>query len=167
MTHQTHKSNQIVKAALISALIVIGGGASLAGASPDRDRGYGGYDRGGHRHTELCRHDYWQTAGWLKIDGYSTRIRSDHPMLRQIVRAFRDAGYHAWISNGCVQVDYGRYRPHVRWRQDRYRARFDWDNSYGELSISLRRAHSYRKAHRAKRRFGHGARRAIGWGYCD
>ncbi len=160
----TCQSNQIVKVALIGALIVIGGGGAFADAGPNRERGY---DRSEHRHTESCRHDYWQTAGWLRIDGYSTRIRSDRPMLHQIVRAFRDAGYHAWISNGCVQVDYGRYRPHVRWRQDRYRARFDWDNFYGELSISLRRAHSYRKPHRAKHRFGHGAWRAIGGGYCD
>ena len=153
----TRKSNPIVKAALISALIVIGGASSIASAS----------DRGHHRHTASCVHNESRYAGRITIDGYSTRIRSDRPMLRQIARAFRKAGYDAWVSNGCVQVDYGHYRPNVRWSQDGHRARFNWDDYYGELSISLRRSYSYNTHPRGRRKGVRVARRSIGWGYCD
>ncbi len=158
----TRQSNQIVKAALISALIVIGGTSSIASASSDR-----GYDRSRHRHTASCDHNESRYAGRITIDGYSTRIRSDRPMLRQIARAFRKAGYDAWVSNGCLRVDYGHYRPHVRWGQGRYRARFDWDDYYGELSISLRRSHGYNAYPHGRGKGIHGVRRAIGWGYYD
>ncbi len=158
-TTMTRQSNQIVKAALISALIVIGGASSIASAS----------DRGHHRHTASCGHDESRYAGRITVDGYSTRIRSDRPMLRQIARAFRKAGYDAWVSNGCVRVDYGYHRPHVRWSQDGYRARFTWDDRHGELGISLRKSYVYNTHPHGRRKGVRIARRTLGWGwgYCD
>lgn len=160
------QANQLVKAALMSALIVIGGVSSAASAGGDRgDRGGRG---GGHRHNDTCGHHYSpEYAGRISIDGYSTSIRSDRPMLRQIASAFRNAGYKARIRNGRILVDYGYCKPMVRWSTDRYTARFRWDHSYGELSISLNRYYSYSNRHQGRRRPIRVARRSIGWGYCD
>ena len=159
----SRQASQIVKAALFSALIVIGGASSIASAGGERGGG-----RGHHRHNDSCGHSYQpEYAGRIVIDGYSTSIRSDRPMNRQIVKAFRHAGYNARIRDGRILIEYGYCEPIVRWSRDRYNARFRWDRHYGELSISLNRYYSYNRHHRPRRRPVRVSRRSIGWGYCD
>lgn len=153
--------NQLVKATLI-AVFVIGGISSAASAGGNR----GGH--GHHRHSSTCGcQQAPQYAGKITIDGYSTSIRSDRPMQRQIAGAFRKAGYGARVNNGRVVVDYGYCQPTVRWSTDRYRARFRWDHSYGELSISLSQYSRNNDWRRNRRRPVRGVRRSIGWGYCN
>lgn len=152
------QANQIIKAAILSAFIVIGGASSAATA---------GRDRGHHRHTDSCGCISPEYAGSISIDGYKTRIRSDRPMLRQIAGAFRKAGYRVRVVDGRVRVDYGYCRPSVRWYTDRYKARMNWDYDYHELSISLRRYDSHYDRRRGHRNGVRIARRTIGWGYCD
>jgi len=132
----TPRSHHLTKRTILAALIALTAGASIAtaGSSYDRHRGPGG----GHLHSSICGcPSYVEYAGSITIDGRTTRIRTDRSMLPQIARAFEDAGYHAWVSGGRLQVDYGRHRPRVQWRRDRYTAGFDWNR--GRLSVSLRR----------------------------
>ena len=152
----TRQSNQILKAALISALIAIGGMTSAASAGGHRN----------HRHSATCGCQSPEYAGKISIDGCSTSIRSDRPMNRQIVNAFRKAGYIATICGGRVVVEYVYDQPYVRWSTDRYRARFSWDHSYGELTVSLNRYFRQNKRQRNRRRPIRVARRSI-WGFCD
>lgn len=132
----TPRSHHLTKRTLLAALITLAAGASIAtaGGSYDRHRGPGG----GHLHSSTCGcPSYVEYAGSITIDGRTTRIRTDRSMLSQMARAFENAGYHAWVSGGRLQVDYGRHRPRVQWRRDRYTAGFDWNR--GRLSVSLRR----------------------------
>lgn len=152
---------QLIKASFVVAILAIGGISSIANA---------GGNQGGrhHRHTETCGHSYSvQYAGKIFIDGYSTRIRSDRPMLRQVARAFRNAGYDACVKNGRIIIDYGFSQPTVRWSTDRYKARFKWDHHDGELSITLSRYTRYDRGRRNRRNPARVARRSIGWGYCE
>ncbi|MDF1808388.1 MAG: hypothetical protein P1U42_01700 [Phycisphaerales bacterium] len=155
----TRQSFQFIKVALFSSLIAIGAVSTTAAAGDGLQR---------HRHTSSCNHSYEPDyAGKITIDGYTSRIRADRPMLRQIATAFRKAGYRAWIDGNQVEVDYGYCKPSVRWSTDLYRANFNW--SYGDLCISLRkhRKYSYRGQSRRQHRPIRVARRSIGWGYCD
>jgi hypothetical protein len=152
------QQNLTIKAALLSAFIVIGGASSVAMA---------GGDRGHHRHSDTCGCYTPQYAGSISIDGCTTRIRSDRPMYNQIAKAFRNAGYRVRVIGRRVQVDYGYCRPNVRWYTDRYKARIHWDYSYHELSVSLRKYDSYGDRRRGYRGGVRIARRTIGRGYCD
>ena len=162
-----HRSHHLTKRTLIAALITLSAGVTIAGAGDrhDRHRGPGG----GHLHSSTCGcPSYIEYAGSITIDGHTTRIRTDRSMLPQIARAFEDAGYHAWVSRGRLQVDYGRCRPSVQWRRDRYTAGFDWDR--GRLSVSLRR---YRAPSIRNRQYDHNRRparriirRTTRWGTC-
>ena len=163
----TPRSHHLTKRTIFASLIALTAGASIAtaGSSYDRHRGPGG----GHLHSSTCGcPSHIQYAGSITIDGCTTRIRTDRPMLSQIARAFKDAGYHAWISRGCLHVDYGRCRPRVQWRRERYTAGFDWDR--GRLSVSLRR---YRAPSIRNRHYDHNRRevrriirRTSRWGTC-
>ncbi len=148
--------SQLVKVSIVGALLMLGAGTSNALAGPNR---------GHHRHTNSCGCVTPEYAGRLVIDGCTTRIRSDRPMLGQIVKAFRSAGYDAWIHDGCVRVDYGCDRPSVRWYRDRYSARLNWD--YGELGISLRTYRPSQSWNRVKRVPIRSARRSVRRSYCD
>jgi len=156
-TQQTQRNRPRSKfsLALIGAVLLIGGLVPSAAA--------GGREH--HRHHSTCGCQAPEYAGKINIDGYSTRIRSDRPINRQISQAFRDAGYRSWISDGRVRVDYGCYRPNVRWSRDRHAASFNW--SYGELGISVRRY--YQPSRRNRGRYGprRVARRTFGRIYCD
>ncbi len=153
--------NQLVKATLIT-VFVIGGLSSAASAA----RNNGGH--GNHRHSSTCGCQIApQYAGKITIDGYTSSIRSDRPMQRQIAGAFRKAGYDARVSNGRVVVDYSYCQPVVRWSTDRYRARFRWNYSYGELSITLDKNARSRDWRPNRRRPVSVSRRSIGWGYCN
>ncbi len=163
----TPRSNQLNKRTILAAVIALAAGASIAaaGSSYDRHRG----PVGGHLHSSTCGcPSYIQFAGSITIDGRTTRIRTDRSMISQMARAFENAGYHAWVSGGRLQVDYGRHRPRVQWRRDRYTAGFDWNR--GRLSVSLRR---YRAPSIRNRHYDHNrrpARRIIRrpsrWGTC-
>ena len=124
----TRQQNHFVKAATITAILVLGGMSSIASAGHDR-----GYERRGRYH-HVYESEY---AGKITIDGYSTWIRSDRAMLRQIAGAFRRAGYRVRVIDGRVRVDYGYCRPTVQWSTRGYKARMHWDYEYDELSISL------------------------------
>jgi len=150
----TRPKNQFVRAFLISALVVIGAGTTLASAD-------GGYGHG--RHSDRHRYERSIYAGKIVIDGYATRIRTDRPMLRQIARAFRRAGYSARIEYGQVRIDFGYCRPGVQWSTDRYRARLNWDHDYDSLSISLNRYGEYQRGHRHARYPVRVARRSLRW----
>lgn len=130
--------------ALISVL-AIGVGAGLANAAGP----YHGHDRG-HRHTSTCGCEVKPIAGYLTIDGCRTKIFAGRGMNAQIVRAFRKAGFRAWIERNCVRVDYGYCKPDVRWRTDDYAAQLRW--AWGDLHVSLRKVyrHPYHPA-RVKR----------------
>ena len=167
MNRQKSHMNQITKAALVSLFIVIAGVSSTASAESDRDGYRRGGHRSGHRYNDSHRYGHHpEYAGRITIDGYSTSIRSDRPMNRQIVRAFRIRGYDARIHDGRIVIDYGYCQPTVQWSTDRYKARFDWDASYNELTISLKRYHRHSSVNRRRRPI-RAARRSVGWGYCD
>ena len=158
MTNQpqyTH-SRRSLSLALITAMMILGALApnALAGGS-----------RSHHRHYAGCGHSVPEYAGRIYIDGTWTSIRSDRAILPQLVRAFRYAGYSAWIADGCMQVDYGYRRPNVRWSRDRYSAWFDWD--YGQLSISVHRIYPKARHHRRYPPIRRVAKRSFGWGYHD
>ena len=127
----TRKQKQLGRLALISMLIAMGTGVGMAQASDGHH---------GHRHYDGCGCQVERNAGFITIDGHKSRVTSGRGMNAQIVRAFRKAGYRAWISDGCVRVDYGYCRPIVRWQTDGYAARLSW--GWDELSISLRRSSS-------------------------
>lgn len=152
------QQNQVIKAVLIAAVVMIGGASSVAAA---------GGDRGHHRHSDTCGCYSPKYAGKISIDGYTTRIRSDRPMNRQIAGAFRKAGYRVRVIDGRVRVDYGYCRPSVRWYTDRYKARMNWDHRYNELTISLNKYYANRDRTRGHRNRIRVSRRSIGWGYCD
>ncbi|MBL4697917.1 MAG: hypothetical protein JKX70_03695 [Phycisphaerales bacterium] len=167
MNRQKNHLNQITKAALISMLIVIAGVSSTASAGSDRDGYRRGEHRSGHRYNDSYRYGHRpEYAGRITIDGYSTSIRSDRPMNRQIVRAFRNRGYDARIHDGRIVIDYGYCQPTVRWSTDRYKARFHWDSSYNELTISLKRYSRHSSVHRRRSPNGVG-RRSIWRGHHD
>jgi hypothetical protein len=91
MRQQTQQSQRIhsrstISLAVLGAILLIGGFAPSAAA--------GGRDH----YREHRSHGGWYSpeyAGKISIDGYSTRIRSDRPINRQIAQAFRDAGYRS------------------------------------------------------------------------
>lgn len=136
----SRQSNAKLKASIICGIIALGAVSSIATAG---DRGHRNHDRdrGAHRHNAACGCVQVTYAGRITIDGRSTMIRSDRPMYDQIVCAFEQAGYHAWISDGCIRVDTSRCRPRVSWARDSYNARFSWDR--GRLGISLSRPDVY------------------------
>jgi len=117
------------RALAIIALLTMGVGAGFAQAA--------GPNRGhhGHRHSATCGCDI-RIAGYLTIDGCRTKITAGRGMNAQIARAFRKAGYRAWIEGNCVRVDYGYCKPSVRWSTDDYAAQLRW--SWGDLHVSLR-----------------------------
>lgn len=155
----THRKARLIGIAFISSLIALGSATSSASASGDYSR-HGQNSSHRHRHSS----DY---AGKITIDGYTTVIRTNRPMLRQIAHAFRDAGYRAWVSDGRVEVDFGYCRPSVYWKQGRYRAHFNWYDD--DLSISLRRIrqYGYRESSHQRHHPIRVARRSIGWAYSD
>ncbi|GEM_PF-3459466 len=118
------------RAALGTALLVgiIAAPAAAAHAVP---RG-GGQCHHAHRSCDWRGHDY---AGTIVINGCRTVIRGDHNPRREIIRAFRRSGYHAYVRHGKVFVEYNCRRPHVRWFAEGYRTSIRWDR--GCLSISL------------------------------
>lgn len=133
--------NRKLKFAILSGIIALGAVSSVATAGGDRGYRGGDRDRGHHRHSATCGCQQVTYAGRITIDGRSTMIRSDRPMYDQIVCAFERAGYHAWISDGCIRVDTSRCRPRVSWARDSHNARFNWDR--GRLGISLSRPDVY------------------------
>lgn len=161
MTHQPHQPRQItsrrtLSLALIGIFLLLGGLAPTALARGGRNH---------HRHYDGCGHCAPEYAGRILIDGTWTSIRSDRAILPQLVRAFRYAGYSAWIADGCLQVDYGYCRPQVRWSRDRYSARIRWE--YDGLSISVRRFYQRARHGRRYPPVRRVAKRSFGWGYCD
>lgn len=128
------------RALALIALLTIGAGASIVNAAGPYRGHYG------HRQVNAYRCDA-RIAGYLTIDGCRTTISSGRGLNAQVVRAFRKAGYRAWIEGGCVRVDYGHCKPCVRWRTEDYAAQLRW--SWGDLHVSLREVHRY--AHRPLR----------------
>lgn len=128
------KSRGFAKQAGLVALVLGGVLVSPAAASERGHAGHGG--RGGvhvgHGSCDWRGHLY---AGTIQIDGCRTTIRGDCDIRAEIVRAFRAAGYHAYIQKGSVVVQFDRRRPVVRWYSEGYRTNIYWDR--GCLSISL------------------------------
>jgi hypothetical protein len=152
--------SQIIKAAMLSAAIVLTAATSLATAGGGRSGPDGGYGGSGYRDSGYREYGY---AGKISIDGYTTRINTGRPVLRQIANAFRRAGYNAWIENGCVQVRAGDHRPSVRWYRGSYTTRINWD--HGLLSISAQRSHQRYRPRAGHDRPRHRPRRSRGWGW--
>ena len=158
----TRKANSIFRAIFIGSLVMFGGLTPIANAA-----GGGWGDQTRHRHSDTCGCERPTYAGKISIDGCSTRIRSDRSIPHQVARAFRQAGYQAWVDAGLVRVDYGRCRPSVRWYRDGYSARLSWD--CGELAVSIRRQYrgAIRGHHRGHRPVRRSPKRVIRWGICD
>lgn len=150
-------TRKTTRAMTLIALLSIGAGAGIANASG----GNRGHDHG-HRHSATCGCEVQAIAGYLTIDGRTTTITSDRGRNAQIVRAFRKAGYDAWIHDGCVRVDYGYCKPSVRWRTDDYAAALRWSCGTLRVSLSEIRRYEYRPV-RVQRSFRYGYRGRI----CD
>lgn len=138
----TRKQNQLGR---ISAIAVILGSGLGAGVAQGSESGHSGWRSGDHRihggshvhrHDDRCGCEVSQTAGFITINGCRTRIVSGRGMLAQVTRAFRDAGYRAWIQDNCVHVDYGCSKPSVRWQADGYSVSIKW--GWDTLGFSLR-----------------------------
>ncbi|MEX0876066.1 MAG: hypothetical protein WD114_01285 [Phycisphaerales bacterium] len=129
-------TNRFFLRSLIVASLTLAGTSGIASAAgPDRHHG------AHHRHHAGCGCEIARYAGSISIDGRTTSIRADRPMLRQIADAFTCAGYRARIIGGRVQVDYGYHRPLVRWRADGYSARMSWGRGVLRLDLHKQRAH--------------------------
>ena len=119
----------------------------------------------GHRHTSACSQTCgYSVAGYITIDGRRTQIKAGQGMLAQIARAFRKQGYRAWIHDGCLRVDYGCYRPDVRWKAGDYSTRISW--GWDEMTLSLRRAYKVSSYNYPQRRYRPIRRSYRNW-YCD
>ena len=94
-------------ARLLCALIATAALSTPALAErPGRDRGVQ-IQHTSHRHTPK--------AGTIRI-GRDRFVIDSRRVDRQIARAFRKAGYRAWIEDGKVYARYGwDCRPNVRW----------------------------------------------------
>jgi len=149
--------SQFIKAAILSAVVALTAATSLATAGGGRSGGYGG---AGYRDSGNREYGY---AGKILIDGYTTRINTGRPVLRQIANAFRRAGYDAWIENGSIQVRAGDHRPSVRWYRGSYTTRINRD--HGFLSISAQRSHQRYRPRAGHNRPRHRPRRSRGWGW--
>ena len=134
----TQEKNRIGRSGLFLCVAALGLTAGMAQAA-DRTHRHGG---SGHQHTASCDCIGVQTAGYLTINGCKTRIIAGRTMNAQIANAFREAGYRAWVRNGCVHIDYECERPRVRWSTDDYRASLKW--GWDQLSIQLSPAPRYR-----------------------
>lgn len=153
----TRKSTFIGRIGLVSVLAMLAASTTLAQAG---DRHRGGYGNG-HRHSSTCGCTDYASAGRITIDGHSTSISSGRGMHAQIVRAFRQAGYKAWIQDGCVRVDYGYCKPSVRWHAGEYSIQIRW--GWDDLRLSTRPA--YERRHQP-RRVVRPVRRSVGYGIC-
>lgn len=124
-------------ARLVCALI-----ASTALTSPALADG----PRRGHtpQYKQHDRGHQGRPAGVLRINGERFRI-DDLRSKRQIVRAFRDAGYHAWVDEGKVYAQYNwRHRPRVSWRSMKLDARVRHIDGCVVIKLYERRAAKYR-----------------------
>ncbi len=84
---------------------------------------------------QLDRSCHAPNAGVLRINGERFRI-GDRRSNRQIVRAFRDAGYRAKIENGKVVARFTWCdRPNVSWRSGEQSARIRYFN--GRVVVKL------------------------------
>jgi hypothetical protein len=132
----TRKQNQTGRLGALALVLTLGLGAGMAhGADGWRHGSRGGHSVG-HQHNDRCGCEVARTAGYITINGCQTKISSDRGMLAQITRAFRNAGYNAWIQDNCVHVDYGCDKPSVRWHADSYSVRVKW--GWDSLGLSLR-----------------------------
>ena len=121
----------------------------------------------GHRHgnySTIGTSCGQRVAGYITIAGCRTKITAGRGMLAQIARAFRKKGYRAWIHDGCLSVDYGCYRPEVRWKAFDYSTRIKW--GWDEMTLSLRRAYRTSSYDYPQRRYRPIRRSYRNW-YCD
>lgn len=141
----TRNQKQLGRISTLVAILGLGLGSGLAqGAESGRSGWRSGDHRDhhsqnryeAHRHDDRCGCEVSQTAGFITINGCKTRIVSGRGMLAQVARAFRDAGYRAWIQDNCVHVDYGCGKPSVRWQGDGYSVSLKW--GWDTLGFSLR-----------------------------
>ncbi len=92
--------------------------------------------RGNHTPCkQIDQRQHTRQAGVLRINGERYRI-DDARSKRQIVRAFRDAGYRAWVDDGKVIARYSWCdRPHISWRAGKQNARIRHIN--GRVVVNL------------------------------
>lgn len=125
------RSRNIAKRAALASVLLLGAFAAPAAAGNYAPR-HGGHGHASHHSCDWRGHTY---AGTIQIDGCRTTIRSDCDPRTEIIRAFRRAGYYAYVRHGKVFVEYNCRRPNVRWFSEGYRTNIRWDR--GCLSISL------------------------------